>query len=126
MNLKAVLGSVAAGAFVIVFLAVLLGFGLKTIEVAPDNARIWIDKRYGTYISPPCIAERTFRNAEGAVFEDFAKTTWGAVKAAGAHLKPDEVCRDDEHGGFTQSRALALDLLRVGDSRWRPDGSWKW
>lgn len=104
-----------------------VGFGIGTVQPTPAKAKMFVDIRNQTFLTPPCRENHTF---EFAAFgpDGLVPTTVAAVRArqqAGEKLTPDKVC-EKAVGGFHQRRALLPRLLGLGKDRWTADGDWNW
>jgi hypothetical protein len=111
---------------------------MDTLELPPPNAKYYVHRQAGHYVSPPCLKEL------GLSPEDYRLTTeaelhriWETDTAAGRRndkerrVVPDSACR--ELGGFQQEgRSLRGKVLeRLGilprfQSRWDDEGNWRW
>jgi hypothetical protein len=104
-----------------------VGFGIKTMKPAPPNAKMFIDTRINTYLTPPCRENYTWEFAEFGP-DGLVATTMADIRArqkAGGKLKPDDVCKN-KGDGFFQTSALLPSILGFGKNRWTPEGDWNW
>lgn len=127
---------------------------VRTIEVMPKNARLFIDKD-NNYISPPCIKKfgiykYGFENDEDLIS---SATTNGQLSK---NNHPNEFCTDkytapiklfnrrlpfglvtliqaigidlNHHGGFKGDEKgwLTDKIPGLSDPRWNKDGTWNW
>lgn len=118
MNQLLRVGSTFLGVFVFL---IVIGFGIGSSKVAPDNAVVFINASQNTYIAPPCIARERWALYPRITIE----------QAYRLKLNPEPKCRDD--GGFVQEgRSLTgsmfekVGLLSPLKSRWNLDGTWNW
>jgi len=117
----------------------LLSFGIGSSVSAPPNAVMYLDEQSLRYYSPPCLAalglnpNRMLRTTDAEM-----SRRWVAGGGLRGQLRAAPECADspnghDEAGGFVQhGRSLGgmflqkLGLIPPLESRWRPDGTWKW
>ncbi|HYD51232.1 MAG TPA: hypothetical protein VEA99_01345 [Gemmatimonadaceae bacterium] len=112
--------SLGVAAAIVVYLLSVVG----TAELAPPHALVLDDARTRTYTTPAC-ASTLPANAP-----PLTRTTKRAADARG-HAPDPECWRNGGFLGRGSSRweqlLAKLRLNRVGrESRWRPDGSWRW
>ena len=101
---------------VVVGFFLMVGFGLSTVEDMPDNAWVLVDPSTSTYIAPPCLDYRPYRGHRLLMpIKD--------ARARGYTSEPN--CRE-EAGFFGAAQGLIGAVLWPKDSRWNPDGSWRY
>jgi hypothetical protein len=101
--------------------------------VEPDNADMWLDHRDGVFVSPPCLKEglieeellnKLYLGEVRNIREIFTLSTMAEVRLD--HDRGwlrDRRC--NEAGGFHQKKTF-WDRVYGRQSRWTPDGHWRW
>lgn len=96
-----------------------IGLSIGSTRVAPPHAIVYIDASAGVYYAPPCLRSKT----------NYDISTLQAARNGG--YRSDRQCRNQ--GGFVQDgRSLtgglleAIGILSEKESRWSPEGRWRW
>jgi len=105
----------------IVGVAAYIGYGVKSLHHASPYAIVFVDEESRRYFAPFCVS--------GMDRDRMVKMSLG--EAQDRSFVPDDGCRNT--GAFVQEgRSLTGNVLqRLGilgpiESRWKPDGSWRW
>ncbi len=124
-------GTILAGLF-------LISLGIETVIDTPPHAVMYVHRKTGHYVSPPCLKElelergdyrMTTRAELHKIWEE--DTAAGRVADKARRVFPDKRC-SQMSGHSQEGRSLGgLILERVGllwplHSRWDEDGNWRW
>ena len=103
------------------------------IIIEPDNAEMWLDHRDSVFVSPPCLKEglieeellnKLYLGEVRNIREIFTLSTMAEVRLDhDGRWRRDRRC--NEAGGFHQKKTF-WDRVYGRQSRWTPDGDWRW
>lgn len=103
---------------IIVIIFAIIGSFIKTMPVAPPNARIIVDHSLKVYVAPPC-----FNDAEVTNFLE--ETTYERALELG--YEPESSCT--EQAVTDKPRSLFVHVLEVTGwkkTKWTKDGEWNY
>jgi len=126
---------IAVGVALAIGLMILVTFAFDDHYVSePDNAEMWLDHRDGVFVSPPCLKEglieeellnKLYIGEVRNTREIFTLSTMAEVRLDhDGRWRRDSRC--DEAGGFYQRETVWDHIFRWRQSRWTPDGQWRW
>jgi len=111
----------------ILFLFLIIGFGVSSVKMMPPQAIVYIDKRHDKYVSPPCLRKGYVENYDDSKPDDFYSITVADMRMrqkAGENLKADRSCMEEAKGFYVRQSLIMSKIFPK--ERWDKNGEWLW